>query len=138
MKKTIKSSALLLVIAMILFTLTGCMGNKLVATKSNEDSMFGKYEEKVEISFKNDKADKITITTEYEEEEKAESAASLYKLAINSSEDELKGLEVEQKGKKVVLKMDSKAFSSQEGMKDEDLTKDNLKKALEEDGYKVK
>ena len=70
MKKTIKSSALLLVIAMILFTLTGCMGNKLVATKSNEDSMFGKYEEKVEISFKDDKADKITITTEYEEKEK--------------------------------------------------------------------
>lgn len=138
MKKTIKSSALLLVIAMILFTLTGCMGNKLVATKSNEDSMFGKYEEKVEISFKNDKADKITITTEYEEEEKAESAASLYKLAINSGEEELKGLEVEQKGKKVILKMDAKAFSSQEGMKDEDLTKDNIKKALEEDGYKVK
>ena len=51
MKKTFKSSLLLIVMAVLLFALTGCAGSKLVATKSHEEAGM-KYEEKIEIKFK--------------------------------------------------------------------------------------
>ena len=137
MKRTAKSVLLVMLLAVVLFALTGCMGNKLVATKTTEDSFFGKYEETVEIKFKKDKADTITMTMEFEEEEKAKSVAALFDLADS---EELEGMEVEQKGKKVIMTMDAKAFSEQQGIDDNDdsLSKDSLKKSLEEDGYKVK
>ena len=137
MKKTAKSILLVMIMAVTLFALTGCGGKKLVATKSNEDDFFGKYEETIEVTFKNDKADKITITMEFEDEDKAEGIASLYKL---SSSEDLEGVEVESKGKKLIMTMDAKAFAEQEGMEDNDdsLSRDSIKKSLEEDGYKVK
>lgn len=133
MKRTIKSAMLLTVLAVILFALTGC-GNKLVATKTESDSMFGEYKETVEVSFKKDKADKIKITMEFESEDNAESIASLYKLAGDSVD----GLEVEQKDKKVIITMDPETFADEEGLDDSDLTKDSIKKSLEEAGYTVK
>lgn len=130
MKK--KISVLFVTIAMIamLFVLTGCGGNKLVATKTTEDSFMGKYEEKMEISFKNDKADKIVWTQEFESEEKAEAAAAIYKLATTEAK-----MEVEQKGKKVTIKMAAKDFADED---DDSMSKEDMKKELEEQGYTVK
>ena len=62
MKKTAKSIVLALVMGLLLIALTGCGANKLVATKSSDDEFMGKYEEKIEISFKDDKADQIVWT----------------------------------------------------------------------------
>ena len=136
MKKLVKGSLLLMVVAMILMALTGCGKNKLIATKSNsaDSSLLGAYDEKIEVTFKNDKADKIVWTMEFEDENKAKSAAGLYQMASS----EIEGLEVKQDGKKVVLNMSVKAFADSADMKDEDLSKDAFKKALEEQGYTVK
>lgn len=136
MKRTAKSLFLALVMGLLLFALTGCGSNKLVATKSTEDDYMGKYEEKIEISFKDNKANEIVWTMEFEEEEKAKSVASVFELA--SSSEEMKGMEVEQDGKKIVLKMDAETFASQEDLDDDSLSKDEMKKSLEDDGYKVK
>lgn len=136
MKKLVKGSLLLMVVAMMLMALTGCGKNKLVATKSNdsESSLLGAYDEKIEVTFKKDKADKIVWTMEFKDENKAKSAAGLYQMASS----EIEGLEVKQDGKKVVLNMSVKAFADTADMKDEDLSRDAFKKALEEQGYTVK
>lgn len=136
MKKLVKGSLLLMVVTVMLMALTGCGKNKLVATKSNsaENSLLGAYEEKIEITFKKDKADKIVWTMEFEEESKAKSASGLYQMASS----EIDGLEVKQDGKKVILNMSVKAFAETSDMKDEDLSRDAFKKALEEQGYKIK
>ena len=128
MKKAIKISAILAIIAMLMLALTGCgkdesknkssNNDNLVATKSGEDSFFGKYEETVEISFKDNKADKIVMTRELEDEEKAESISS--------------------DGKKIIITLEPKTFAEQESLNDEDLSRDSLKKELEEDGYEIK
>ena len=136
MKKTAKSIVLALVMGLLLIALTGCGANKLVATKSSDDEFMGKYEEKIEISFKNDKADQIVWTMEFEDEDKAESVASIFKLASNSDEDTK--IDVEQKGKKVTFKMDAKSFASEEDMDDNSLSKEEMKKSLEDEGYTVK
>ena len=136
MKKTAKSIVLALVMGILLIALTGCGANKLVATKSSDDEFMGKYEEKIEISFKDDKADQIVWTMEFEDEDKAESVASIFKLANNSDEDTK--IDVEQKGKKVTLKMDAKSFASEEDMDDNSLSKEEMKKSLEDEGYTVK
>lgn len=140
MKKTLKIGALLLVMAMLLVLLTGCGGNKLVATKTTEDEGmgFGKYEETVELKFKDDKVNEITMTYEFEKEESAEGMAAIFNLGVSMSEEEMQGFEVEQKGKKVIIKMDAKMFAEQEGVSEEEMTKEAMKKALEEDGYTVK
>ena len=136
MKKAIKSSLIFMVLAIILLSLTGCGGNKLVATKttSGDDSLFGSYTEKIEVSFKKDKADKIVWTMEFDDEKTANSMVGMFKLA----QSELEGLEIKQDGKKVVLTMGSKAFSKQSDLKEEDLSRENIKKSLEEEGYTVK
>lgn len=136
MKKTAKSIILALFMGLLLIALTGCGANKLVATKSSDDEFMGKYEEKIEISFKDDKADQIVWTMEFEDEDKAESVASIFKLASNSDEDTK--IDVEQKGKKVTLKMDAKSFASEEDMDDNSLSKEEMKKSLEDEGYTVK
>ena len=136
MKKTLKISALLMVVAIMLLALTGCGKNKIVATKSTsgENSMFGAYDEKIEVTFKKDKVDKIVWTMEFKDEETAESMSGLYQMASS----ELKDLEIKQDGKKVVLTMGAESFASQSDLKDEDLSRDKIIKELEEQGYTVK
>ncbi|MBR2786780.1 MAG: hypothetical protein IKD76_04735 [Clostridia bacterium] len=136
MKKTIKTSVLFIFMAIMLVALTGCGGNKLVATKSTsaDDSLAGACEEKIEITFKNDKADKIVWTMEFEDENNASTIVGLYKLASS----ELSGMDIKQDGKKVVLTMDAKAFAETSDIKEDELSKDSIKKSLEDAGYTVK
>lgn len=138
MKKTIKNIALVLVMGIMLVLLTGCGGNKLVATKTSEDDTMGKYNEKIEITFKNNKANEIKMTYEFEDKSNADSMYSLLNLGMAMAGEEVEGLKVEQDDKKVIMTMDSKAFEEQEGTNDEEMTKDALKAKLEEQGYKVK
>lgn len=140
MKKVEKSVALLLIMGMILILLTGCGGNKLVGTKTTEnDSMFGTYEEEIEISFKDNKADKIKMTMKFEDEDKAQSAFAIFNLGVSMLEEGQKdGYEVKQSGKKVTIEMSSAIYEEQQYLNEEDITKDALKASLEEDGYKVK
>ena len=140
MKKTLKAILLVLVMSMVLVLLTGCGGDKLVATKSTDDDMMGmgKYEEKIEVEFKDDKASKITMTYEFEKEESAKAMAAFFDLGASMEEEGLEGLKVEQKGKKLIIKMDVETFAAQEGVEESEMTKEAMKKSLEEDGYTVK
>lgn len=134
MKRTAKSLLLVAIMAIILLALTGCGGNKLVATRSNDDTGVGKYEEKIEVSFKDDKANEIVWTMEFEEEDDAETLAELFE----EYKSDMEGLEVEQKGKKVILTMSSDAFADQKDMDDDSMSREEIKKSLEESGYEVK
>ena len=127
MKKTVKSSLLLIVMAVILFALTGCANSKLVATRTSTESGI-KCEEKIEIKFKNKLANKITFTMEFEDESTAKLLAEFLK--------DQEGLK--QDGKKVVYEMDVEKYAKQEGVEKDKLTRDYLKTELEKEGYKVK
>ena len=98
----------------------------------------GKYNERIEITFKNNKANEIKMTYEFEDKSNADSMYSLLNLGMAMAGEEVEGLKVEQDDKKVIMTMDSKAFEEQEGTNDEEMTKDALKAKLEEQGYKVK
>ena len=69
MKKTLKALVLAVIIGLILISLTGCGGNKLVATKTTEDETMGSFKEKIVIKFKNDKVETMEMTMEYDKEE---------------------------------------------------------------------
>lgn len=139
MKKVAKSVALLLIMAIALVLLTGCGGNKLVATKTTEDGTIGKYKEEMTVTFKDDKVNEIEMSMEFDDEEKAKAMYSLYNVGASMSDDEsLKGMKVEQKGKKLVIKMDAKAYAESAGASEDAMTKDALKSALEAQGYEVK
>lgn len=139
MKKIAKSAALLLIMGIALVLLTGCGGNKLVATKTTDDATIGKYKEEMVVTFKDDKVNEIEMSMEFDDEEKAKAMYSLYNVGVSMSDDEsLKGMKVEQKGKKLVVKMDAKAYAESAGASEDSMTKDALKKSLEEQGYEVK
>ena len=136
MKKVAKSVSLLLIMGMILILLTGCGKNKLVGTKTTEnDSMFGTYEEEIEVSFKDD----IKMTMKFEDEDKAQSAFAIFNLGVSMLEEGQKdAYEVKQSGKKVTIEMSGAIYEEQQYLNEEDMTKDALKASLEEDGYTVK
>lgn len=139
MKKTLKSLGILLILGMMLVLLTGCGSNKLVATRTTEDDMMGNYKEEIVMTFKNDKVETIEMSMEFDDEETAQGMYALYNMGLSMSEDEsTQGMEVKQDGKKLVITMDAKAYAESEGASDEEMTKDAMKKALEEDGYTVK
>lgn len=147
MKKTVKSLFVLMIMAILLVGLAGC-GDKedskkddkkasnndtLVATKSGEDDFFGKYDEKVEVSFKDDKADKIVMTRELESEE---TVKSIEKVIDYLNTDE--GMKFEVEGNKVIITFDAETYIAEEGLDDDDLSRDAFKKDLESAGYTVK
>lgn len=139
MKKAAKSAALLLVMGMVLVLLTGCGSNKLVATKTTEDDQIGTYKEEVVMTFENDKVTNIEMSMEFDKEETAAAMYSVFNMGLSMSEDEsTQGMEAKQDGKKLIITMDAKAYAESEGISDEDMTKDAMKAALEEDGYTVK
>ena len=151
MKKTVKNLFLVMVMAVLLFGLTACgdndsskkdeknkeesKANVLVATKKGEDNFYGEYTETYEITFKDDKADKIVMTRELESEEKAENIAKVLEYL---DESELQGMKIERDGNKIIITLDSEAFAAEEDVEEDELTKESLKKKLEDEGYTVK
>ena len=139
MKKTLKGLVLLVLMVLIVISLTGCGSDKLVATKTSEDDTMGKYEETITVTFKKDKVETIKMEMEFEKEEIAQTMSGLFSLGMQSmDESETKGFEVKQDGKKLVISMDAAAYAESEGVSDEEMTKESLKKSLEESGYTVK
>ena len=139
MKKTLKALALALVMGILVISLTGCGSNKLVATKTTEDEMMGNYKEEITVTFKDDKVETVEMNMEFDDEETAQGMYGLLSLGMSMDEEgQLEGLEVKQDGKKLIMKMDAKAFAASEELSDEDMTKETIKASLEEDGYTVK
>lgn len=139
MKKTLKSITLLIIMGVALVLLTGCGGDKLVATKTTEDSLMGNYEEQVVVTFKDDVVEKVEMSMEFDSEETAEGMYGLYNMGVSMSEDEsLAGFDVKLSGKKLVITMDASAYAAEEGMSKEEMSKEAIKTSLEESGYTVK
>lgn len=139
MKKSLKILAVVAFLFVILVSLTGC-GNKIVATKeTTEDGIT--YKEKVEIKLKDEKVDTIKMTMTFEDKDTAEKMkekldqriAMLKMMGTDSS-----GIEIEGKGKKIIMNLDANAFATMGGVEITETSKDDIKKSLEEEGYKVK
>lgn len=141
MKKILKQIVVLILMLIITITLTGC-GNKLIATKTTEEDMSSdgktiKYEEKIQISFKDDKVNTAKMEYTFETEDDANTMKSGFDL-IKSLLKDLK-IEINQKGKKLTIELDKEAFKELQDLEDESaLTKEAIKAELEENGYKVK
>lgn len=134
MKKTLKSLLLVSFMLVILLALTGC-GDKLVATRETEE-MGMKMEEKIEVSFKDDKVNKVKMTYTFDSKEQAEAMKSLFTLGM-SMNGETTNLDIKQKGKKLTIEADAEAYAELAG-EDVDISKDELREQLEEEGYTVK
>ncbi len=139
MKKVLKSVTLIVTMGLILFLLSGCGNDKLIATKTTENDMMGNYKEEIIMTFKDDKVTNIEMSMEFEEEETASSMYAVLNMGASLSEESnLEGMEAKQDGKKLIITMDAKAYAESEGISDEEMTKDVLKTSLEEEGYTVK
>jgi len=140
MKKTLKGLVLAIIIGFAVISLTGCGEDKLVATKTTEDEMMGNYKEEITVTFKDDKLETVEMAMEFDKEETAQGMYGLFNMGMSMSEEEdsFEGMEVKQEGKKLIIKMDAKTFAESEGASDEDMTKEAIRKSLEEDGYTVK
>ena len=134
MKKTLKSLLLVSFMLVILLALTGC-GDKLVATRETEE-MGMKIEEEIEVSFKDDKVNKVKMTYTFDSKEQAESMKSLFTLGM-SMNGETTNLDIKQSGKKLTIEADAEAYAELAG-EDVDISKDELREQLEEEGYTVK
>ena len=134
MKKTLKSLLLVSFMLVILLALTGC-GDKLVATRETEE-MGMKIEEEIEVSFKDDKVNKVKMTYTFDSKEQAEAMKSLFSLGM-SMNGETTNLDIKQKGKKLTIEADAEAYAELAG-EDVDISKDELREQLEEEGYTVK
>lgn len=135
MKKTLKTLLVAAFMLVILLALTGC-GNKLVATRETEE-MGMKMEEKIEVSFKKDKVNKVKMTYTFDDKDTAEAMAGILKMGMSMADEDMK-IDVKQSGKKVTMTVDAKAYAEMAGEDEVDMNKDELKEMLEEQGYKVK
>ena len=145
MKKTLKVSLLIACLLVVLLALTGCGGNKLVATKEVEATEeTAKYTEEIEVSFKNDKIDNVKMTFIFENADTAKKYVDDYNAMIEmlqklDEESKTNIPKLTQKGKKAIMELDAKTFAEMAGNEEEvNMTKEELRKSLEEDGYKVK
>lgn len=144
MKKTLKIMALIAIMLVAVLALTGC-GNKLVATKDVEGtSTEPKHSEKIEISFKNDKVNKVKMTYTFDDKDNAKKFVDSYNAILSlanafaSGDDAISLPTMEQKGKKAIMEMDAEMYAEMGGESDTGMTKDEVKASLEDAGYKVK
>lgn len=145
MKKTLKVSLLIACLLVVLLALTGCGGNKLVATKEVEATEeTAKHTEEIEVSFKNDKIDNVKMTFIFENADTAKKYVDDYNAMFEmlkklDEESKINIPKLTQKGKKAIMELDAKTFAEMAGNEEEvNMTKEELRKSLEEDGYKVK
>lgn len=128
MNKTIKFIIAVVMMLATLLTLTACGGNKIVATKETNEGLGFSAKEKLEITFKGDEVKKAVETMEFKNKDEAEAFAALLKVA---DED---GIKIKKSGKKVTITFTKDAFKDSFS----GANKDEIKKSLEEQGYKVK
>lgn len=101
--------------------------------------MMGNCKEEITVTFKNDKVETVKMVMEFDDEETAQGMYGLLSLGMSMSEDgELNGMQFEQDGKKITMTMTAEAYAASEEVSDEEMSKEAIKAALEEDGYEVK
>ena len=129
MKKTLRNIVLLVIIGVILVTLTAC-GNKLTATQTvTKDGTTTK--ETIEVEFKKDKAVNLKKTLEFEDEEIAMVYFQLMEMILPDGC-------VTKNDKEVIVKLSEEYLEGFEDVIDVRASKKDVKKQLEDEGYKVK
>lgn len=132
MRKLTRSILLVSIFLMTLIVLTGCGGNKLVAKKTTEEVGI-KIEEEIEVTFKDNKISQVVAIMEFDSEETAKMMTEAFTY------EETEGLEVKQDGNKMTMTMNAQIFADIQGEQvNVDITKEELKKFFEDEGYKVK
>lgn len=147
MKKLSKYFIVTALLTMMVFVFAGCsekkeennkstIEEKIVATKTiTSNDVIGEYETRFEFTFENEKLTKVINTSELKNENQAE----VFMAAVNASKSKsIEGIEFEQDGKKVIMKMDADTFSSMVNINSETVTKDAIKKDMERKGYTIK
>lgn len=128
MKKLLKITSLLAVLAIVLCILSGCGGNKIVGTMEEDGT-----KSKIVATFdKDDNLKALEVTYEYKN---ADDAKDAYK---EMKDEDAEGYKIKRSGKKVTVKMDAKSFAKQTGANEDRLTKDNMKELIKFMGYEVK
>ena len=128
MKKLLKITSLLAVLAIVLCILSGCGGNKIVGTMEEDGT-----KSKIVATFdKDDNLKTLEVTYEYKN---ADDAKDAYK---EMKDEDAEGYKIKRSGKKITVKMDAKSFAKQTGADEDRLTKDNMKELIKFMGYEVK
>ena len=128
MKKLLKITSLLAVLAIVLCILSGCGGNKIVGTMEEDGT-----KSKIVATFdKDDNLKALEVTYEYKNADDAKDAYEEMK------DEDAEGYKIKRSGKKVTVKMDAKSFAKQTGANEDRLTKDNMKELIKFMGYEVK
>lgn len=136
-KNLLKNLILLIIMVLVLVLLTGCEEKSVLATRTTEDdSIFGRYKEEIEIFFKKEDVYKAKMTIEFEDEEKANSAYEL--LDFDTSNLEKNDYKTKKKDNKIVIEMSAEIYKKQYMLDDENMTKEKLQEYFEEFGYEVK
>ena len=130
MKKILKVTLYLLMIILVAILITGCESKKIIATKTSQDESVGEYEEIVEVTFKDKKADEVTVIYKFETLEDANNIYNLYRLFIKEE------INVDNEEKSVIIKMNADSYFK----KEENLgrSRKEIKSYLEGQGYNVK
>ena len=110
-----------LVLAAFALVLTGC-GNGNVLTCTGDEGTY-------KVTFNGDKVTKVSMTVEMESVEEAKAYESLYKAYGDES------TKISRSGKKLTLTASGSALEDEDTFKG---TKEEVKKAAEEAGYKCK
>ena len=107
--------------------------------------MSGCYnKEKIEISFKKDKVNKVKMTYTFDNKDDAKKFVDSYNAlialasAFTSGDEKISLPTIEQKGKKTTIEMDAKMYAEMSGETEAGMTKEEVKASLEKQGYKVK
>lgn len=128
MKKLLKIASILAVVAMLLISLTGCGGNKIVGTMKDDD---GKA--KVVATFDSkDRLKEMTFTYEFKDKDDAEDA---YDSMKDMFEDVGK---IKKSGKKITIKIKGKDLAEESNMDYDDVDKDYITDAIEGMGFEIK
>ena len=133
MKKTLKGLLVAIFMLVILLALTGC-GDKLVATRETEEAGMS-FEEKIEVSFKDDKVNKVKRIYTFDDKEIAEAMSGVLKMGVASEE---MNVDVKRSGKKVTMTLDAAAYAEMANEDEMNMNKEELREMLEEQGYTVK
>lgn len=142
MNKTFKIIFVILValaaFGLIFFIVTNS-GNDLVATTSTNE-----YNEKLEVTFKNNKIDTVLVTFTCKDTDYLETLKTgiYFALGLAVEPDEIKSalseLDVEQNGNTLKIELSAKEYSLILGTDIDEMNKREVKTTLENSGYKVK
>lgn len=135
MKKIFKHLILITILICTIILLTGC-GNRLIATKETEDNGM-KVKIEYDMKFKKDIVDTIKMTSTYENEEDAETIYKSYEFINSFAENEEEKINVQKEENKIIITLTSKQFQELEE-EEIGLTKDEIKKSLEKEGFQIK